>query len=289
MLNWIAEGFIFTGACVLAGALFPVNHLVKQLPPGQVRRRWVLLTALIVCFILGYLSYAALIWGQPVTSMELIVSGVFLLGAGFVWLTATLALQTAVDIRRVTLLEQENITDPLMGIYNRRYLDRRLEEEFARARRYGLPLSLVMVDIDHFKRVNDLYGHQVGDLVLKYLGELVLHAVRETDIIARYGGEELVIIAPNTLSGPAALLADRLRQHIEAHDLVVSSQTNQRLNIRITVSAGVGSLHEGDSDCLCLIHRADDALYQAKQEGRNRVSVFDSSTTRAAAAADCPV
>jgi len=125
--------------------------------------------------------------------LDLIVPSVFFFGAGFVWLTATLSLHTAIDIRRVTVLEHENITDPLIGIYNRRYLDRRLQEEFIRARRYSLPLSVLLLDIDHFKRVNDAYGHQVGDLVLSYLGKLLLSAIRATDIIARYGGEEILI------------------------------------------------------------------------------------------------
>jgi len=287
MLNILAETLVFTGACILLSALIPVNHLIRQLPSGRVRRRWVLLTGLILFFILGYLSYAVMVWGSPVTGLDLIVPGVFLLGAGFVWMTATLSLQTAVDVRRVTLLEHENITDPLMGIYNRRYLDRRLEEEYSRAQRYGLPLSLLMVDIDHFKQVNDRYGHQVGDLVLKYLSQLILHAVRESDIVARYGGEELLIISPNTTAASAAALAERLRQHIETHDLVVTSEANHRLEIRITVSVGVATLGQGEIGCICLVQQVDEALYRAKQDGRNRVHVHEAAAGRAAIPADC--
>jgi diguanylate cyclase (GGDEF)-like protein len=99
----------------------------------------------------------------------------------FVWLTTSLSLQTAVDLRRMDLLETENITDPLTKVYNRRYLDRRLEEEVARAERYALKLSVLMLDIDHFKRINDTYGHQGGDVTLSTLGNLLKASLRDVD------------------------------------------------------------------------------------------------------------
>ena len=230
------------------------------------------MVALIVVFVVGYVSYLVVFWGRAADGSALIVPGIFFLGAGFVWLTANLSLQTATDIRRVVLLEKDTITDPLIGIYNRRYLDRRLEEECARARRYQLPLFVLLLDIDHFKRVNDLYGHPAGDQVLIYLGKLILQAIRESDIVARYGGEELLIIAPNTSAASAMSLAERLRQTVETHALMLSSGSDQRQEVRITVSIGVAGTTREMADPRQLFENADVALYRAKQEGRNRVS-----------------
>ncbi|MBI5605350.1 MAG: GGDEF domain-containing protein [Deltaproteobacteria bacterium] len=278
MFNLLAEGLVINGALILTAALFRVRRLVTQLPSSHVRRQWYGLTVLIIIFLLGYASYALAFWGFHRAWLDLIVPVIFFLGAVFVWLTATLSLQTAIDVRRVTILEYESITDPLIGIYNRRYLDRRLAEEYARAQRHALPLSILLLDIDFFKRINDVHGHQAGDAVLNYLGRLILTAVRASDIVARYGGEEILIITPHTTTVAAAELAERLRQYVESHELVLTGETGQQ-KIRITVSIGVASPTLDMNDCQCLVEGADRALYQAKEEGRNRISVYD--TTRA--------
>jgi diguanylate cyclase (GGDEF)-like protein len=275
MFNVLSNILVIAGTCILIGALFLVRQLIAQLPAGLVRRRWYILSIFIGFFVLGYISYTAVFWSRHTAWLDLIVPSVFFFGAGFVWLTATLSLHTAIDIRRVTVLEHENITDPLIGIYNRRYLDRRLQEEFVRARRYSLPLSVLLLDIDHFKRINDAYGHQVGDLVLSYLGKLLLSAIRATDIIARYGGEEILIIAPSTTASSAVALAERIRQHVETHELVLTSEPNKRQAIRITVSVGVVELDQEAADSQGLVHNADEALFRAKREGRNRVVLHD--------------
>jgi len=124
----------------------------------------------VVFFLAGYLAFAAFNWGKLDRPSDLLVPGVFFFGAVFVWLVTALSLQTVVDLKRMSTLEHENITDALMGIHNRRYLDSRLDEEVARAKRYGLELSVLLMDIDHFKEINDRYGHQVGDLTLANLG-----------------------------------------------------------------------------------------------------------------------
>ncbi len=275
IINLLSEGLVVAGAGILIAALFPVRRLIIQLPGGKIRARWYTLTGLISVFIIGYISYTFVIWGQHSSWADLIVPGVFFLGAGFVWLTANLSLQTATDVRRVTILERESIIDPLTEVYNRRYLDRRLNEECALARRHALPLSALLIDIDHFKQINDDCGHQVGDMVLSYLGRLLLQAIRETDIVARYGGDELMIIAPNTSTSMAGTLAERLRQHVETHQLVLTNISNNPQEVRFTVSIGVASLDEGIPDCQAFIQNIDTALYRAKQEGRNRTFVFD--------------
>jgi diguanylate cyclase (GGDEF)-like protein len=271
MLNLLAIGLVLAATGVLLSALVPVGQLIRQIPAGPVRRRWYFLAALIVFFVLGYLGYLIVSWGRAADGSALIVPGTFFLGAGFVRITATLSLQAATDIRRVVLLERDTITDPLTGIYNRRYLDRRLEDECARARRYQLPLFVLLLDIDHFKRVNDAYGHPAGDEVLIYLGKLILQAVREADIVARYGGDEVLIIAPNNNLASAMALAERLRQTVETHALTLTSGPDQRQEIRITVSIGVAGTSRDMSDSRQLLENADVALYRAKQDGRNRV------------------
>ena len=273
MFAWAANLLVIAGAVILVCSLFPVRRFLVQLPPGQMRRRWSFMTALIVAFVAGYLGYAGNFWHQAEALHDLIVPVVFFAGAGFVWLSCNLSLQSVNDMRRVILLEQENITDPLSGIYNRRYLERRLEEEFTRARRYGLPLSILLIDIDHFKQTNDEFGHQAGDLVLSYLGKLILNGVRASDIAARYGGDELMIISPNTSLALAAALAERLRSQIESHALVLTSEPGQRREIRITVCAGVATCHAATGNCQELVKDADEALYRAKTSGRNRVAL----------------
>lgn len=163
--------------------------------------------------------------------------------------------------------------DPLVGIYNRRYLDRRIKEEIVRACRYALPLAVLLIDVDRFKRINDKHGHQAGDLVLSRLGELIFQTIRQSDIAARYGGEELLIIAPNTTVSSAGALAERLRQRVETHELKLAKGPDQLPEIHITVSIGVAGLSDETADGEKIIRNADEALYRAKQEGRNRTVV----------------
>jgi diguanylate cyclase (GGDEF)-like protein len=275
MLTIMANALVILGLVILAATFSPVRKLILQLPSGKVRRRWIFQSGLIGVFLLGYLGYAAVSWSHPADFFDLIVPAVFFFGAIFVWMTMTLSLQTAMDIRRVTLLEQENITDALIGVYNRRYLDRRLTEEFQRAQRYKTPISLLLIDIDHFKNVTDTYGHPVGDMVLRYWGDLILGSVRASDVVARYGGEEILVIAPNTPAPAALALAERIRANIESHELVLTSEASKRQAIRITVSIGVAGLTPTVDTVERVLKIADGALYRAKNEGRNRVVLGD--------------
>jgi diguanylate cyclase (GGDEF)-like protein len=165
-------------------------------------------------------------------------------------------------------LEQISITDGLTQVYNRRYFMERLRQEVKRVSRYGPPASLLMIDIDHFKKVNDTYGHQAGDVVLCNVAGLVRAALRETDLFARYGGEEFVLLATGTEQAGAFILAERLRKLIEGS---VFTQGGNR--IAVTVSIGIGVWETSISeDFEELIRRADTALYRAKEQGRNRYS-----------------
>ena len=159
------------------------------------------------------------------------------------------------------------ITDGLTGLYNRRYFMAQVDTELSKARRHRLDLSLVMVDADHFKAVNDTYGHDVGDVVLKSLANAAKSCLREHDVLARYGGEEFVMLLPHTDLNGAVVVAERVRSTVERQDVVFDG--GQILHI--TVSLGVASLSEPVASRMELLKNADLALYQAKELGRNRV------------------
>jgi diguanylate cyclase (GGDEF)-like protein len=260
---------------ILVGSFFSLHQLIKRLSPGQIRRWWSLMGFFTLLFIIGYIGYAVIFWYQHNSWIDLIVPVMFFAGACFVWLAFGLSLQAAIDMRRVNLLEQENITDALTGMYNRRYLDRRLGEEYARFERYAVPLCIILVDLDEFKEINDVYGHQVGDLALNHVGKLIRKTIRTTDVVARYGGDEFMIITPNIHTGTAAVLAERIRQQVEKGPLLLSAGSFSRQGIPLTVSAGVvGCDYTGDT-IQKLVQRVDEALYSAKEAGRNKVVVGD--------------
>lgn len=160
-----------------------------------------------------------------------------------------------------------SITDGLTGIFNRRHLMETMDKEFSRALRHKEPLSFIMVDIDHFKKVNDTYGHQVGDLVLKDTAKILGEALRKSDIIGRYGGEEFCIILPETSLDGAVRVAEHLRMVIDTHLF-----ENGEVSLHTTASLGVSGFPEsGAASATELCRLADEALYRAKAGGRNRV------------------
>lgn len=161
-------------------------------------------------------------------------------------------------------LVELNTRDALTGIYNRRFLESRLKEECERQTRYRRPLSLIMMDIDFFKKVNDTHGHQGGDLILQSVARKAASAIRKTDVIARYGGEEFCCLLPETGAEGAETAAESLRKDIEQLENLFDDKL-----IKVTVSLGISSFMVDDSPDT-LLKRADDALYQAKNAGRNR-------------------
>jgi len=163
-------------------------------------------------------------------------------------------------------------TDSLTGLENRRHIETRLEEMFEHAKRLAEPFSCVMVDLDKFKSVNDEYGHQVGDVVLKQLARILKNEVREIDHAGRYGGEEFILLLTGTVLDAAVTFAERVRRAIEEHTFTFEGGSLKR-----TASFGVaGWPHPKISNCDALVRAADDALYVAKETGRNRVVRFDS-------------
>ena len=165
--------------------------------------------------------------------------------------------------------ERLAITDPLTSLFNRRFLEEKLSNELIRAKAYNNYLSIVMADIDHFKRINDTYGHKVGDEVLKALALILKANTRGNDTVARYGGEEFVIILSNVSKYDAYRIAERIRLEVED-----TSFEEIGVPEKITVSFGISCFPEDGEDAIDLLKKADQALYQAKSQGRNRVVVF---------------
>ncbi|WP_434580333.1 GGDEF domain-containing protein [Pseudomonas sp. Z5-35] len=162
---------------------------------------------------------------------------------------------------------QSALRDPLTGTGNRIAMDQTLEREIDMARRHMQPLSLLMLDIDHFKRINDSHGHGVGDEVLKAVADSIKHQLRNVDMVFRFGGEEFLILLSNTSRDAAALVGERLRYAAQAQDYFAAGT-----RIELTVSLGCATLLPAES-AESLLRRADSALYVAKREGRNRLAM----------------
>jgi diguanylate cyclase len=177
--------------------------------------------------------------------------------------------------QEITVLQQnldavrnESLTDPLTSLSNRKYFDDTLAKAIADARARGEALSLMMTDVDHFKKFNDSYGHLTGDQVLRLVAISVKQNVKGQDIAARYGGEEFAVVLPNTVLRSAITVADHIRRAVMTKELMKRS-TGEHLG-RVTISVGVAALQPHDS-AQSLIERADNCLYAAKRSGRNRV------------------
>ena len=170
--------------------------------------------------------------------------------------------------QRTEVLKWLAITDPLTGLFNRRYFIEKLEAEFRRSRRYRHDLSLMMMDIDHFKKVNDRHGHQIGDEVLKKITSMIYNQFRDPDISCRYGGEEFAVMLPETPLKDAFRAAERMRKEAARADLSVEER-----RIGLTLSIGLASIRDPRVNSYDdLIKVADDNLYRAKRKGRNRVA-----------------
>jgi diguanylate cyclase (GGDEF)-like protein len=185
------------------------------------------------------------------------------------------ALSNAASVAR---LEELATTDGLTGCFNKRYFHDELKQRLQAAQRFGRKLSLIIVDLDHFKAVNDTYGHHTGDIVIQELGQILRRLKRETDVVARFGGEEFCVLCEETTSEGAFLLAERVRQELEH----TTFETDLG-NLKITASLGLATYPEHGKDKQALFAAADRALYAAKHNGRNQVCVPAAVAGRASA------
>lgn len=165
-------------------------------------------------------------------------------------------------------LQEQSTQDPLTGLFNRRYLVDAMARELARCAHAGLPLSILLVDIDHFKRINDGFGHQAGDAVIVHLAQLLRQQARVGDVVCRYGGEEFLLLCPEMPQAAALERAQQYRASFAAQPLLVGNAS-----IPVTLSAGVATFPEHGDSANALIRSADEALYRAKDLGRNRVEL----------------
>lgn len=236
-------------------------------------------TAIVILFGTTYLSARGYIDYAPILQANGATAGTF----PMFWLRTTLLIYALPHLvlllslsawviqrwhRREEEVKQLSLVDPLTQISNRRQILMDAERELMRARRLGTSLSLVMVDLDHFKGINDNHGHQVGDLVLRTSASLIAGTVRESDMVGRYGGEEFLLVLPDTALPGAREVAERCRQHLEETHLSVEGLAD----LKISGSFGLAST-DGCMNCSAeqLIQAADAALYRAKEQGRNRV------------------
>ncbi len=207
--------------------------------------------------------------GSPVTDEDVEVLGMLCDALGLAVQNAALA---AAGEKLRALAEKDDLT----GINNRRRLLEAFQREIDRARRYGKTLSLVLIDVDHFKRWNDVHGHHVGDEVLKVVAQIISSVSRDIDVFGRYGGEEFVVVLPETPVDHAMVYAERLRATIESQGEAVSER---HPGCALSVSVGISSMNARGDDADRMIQRADAALYAAKRHGRNRVCVDMESRT----------
>lgn len=227
----------------------------------------------------GYSFWIGLIWGLPVPAvafwflspMDWNLTGI-LPGSGFLGFGILLypiftgfvfAAAGSVIQHYFQRLEEESVRDYLTGLYNYRFFRRELPRRLREARRYGRTFSVVLCDIDHFKRINDKYGHKVGDDVLREFAEILEELTRKSDLVFRYGGEEFAVLLPETQLDGGAELAERIREYVAKHDFGIDQQ--------VTLSAGVAQYPDdadyGDDP----VQLVDARLYEAKERGRNRV------------------
>lgn len=216
-------------------------------------------------------------WGLAVTVLLVALCGQMVLNSRNALGRERRLVRTAAQLREVSAeLDRLARTDPLTGIPNRRAFFELFGIEFRRSRRYGRYLSILMLDLDHFKDVNDLWGHPFGDYVLRETASIISANIRESDVPGRYGGEEFSLVLPEAGLDHAEQAAEKLRKAVEAFEFRSDGiPPANEPPVKLTISIGIASLPvEPDQDEFELIRRADQALYEAKRTGRNRVCVF---------------
>jgi diguanylate cyclase (GGDEF)-like protein len=185
-----------------------------------------------------------------------------------------LAEQASIALERATLQEQAvslGVTDELTKLYNTRYLDQALDREARRCRRYGSIMALIFLDLDEFKRINDQHGHLMGSQCLTELAQIMMKSVRDVDILARYGGDEFVVILPETTVSTARAVAERLHEAITSHIFL----SEQGIKARLTASLGIAGFPDHAQSKEELLRKADEAMYRAKAEGPNKIHVAE--------------
>lgn len=268
--------FLISGICLYAASIFTVQQLVKKLPLGEVRNNWKILSFFIVGFMVGYAVYMYLLLTGKVASASITYPAMCLAASAFVLLLCFLTYQTTRDISEAIAMEQASIIDPVLDIYNRRYFDRRIDEETQRSRRYNQPLSIILFEVDKFQSVISSHGKLVGDVVLRKVSDFLVASVRSSDIVAKYDENRIVIATTQTKPDMAIMLADRLRGEIEKLEVLPESEKTDEA-LHVTVTAGVSCVEDRIKSGFDLVDVAEKAINRAEKDGRNRVYAYDPS------------
>lgn len=282
-------GLIMFDQDVFLSGLFGADNQPVLGPYDPARHRVLFPTASLVPASVAILPLTR--WGQLVGSLNLgsVRADRFRAGmaTNFIEWLAAVASVCLENVANNERLKHIGLTDALTGVHNRRYFEQRLREEVDRALRKGFPLSCLLVDLDHFKSVNDRHGHLIGDVVLREVAEQIKDQLRLSDAMARYGGEEFAVLLVQTHAGSARAIAERIRERIAAQSIKLPDGSR----LHITLSIGIATMMEEqrgvdvDARARDLVGRADSALYTAKHSGRNRVVTDAPAATASRAAA----
>lgn len=262
---------LIIGVVFCVKALLSIKLLVLELPEGALKKRWNILRNLMFFFILSYGLVGIAFWllSEELNAfLALGVSFILALGGLFAYFVGQLALQTINDVRDLALLQHESITDGLTGLRNRRYFDQRIHEEVMLSLRYKMPLTLILLDVDHFKKINDTYGHNTGDLVLIETARILQKNVRANEAAFRLGGDEFLMILPD--------IKDRqeLRQAKERLAKSFASEFSLAdLSEKLTLSIGTSLYPEDGQDIDALLQIADEEMYADKKEQKSRLAL----------------
>ena len=277
MLNSAASRIILSGT-LFGGGMLALAVLINHLHDGvKQSARWLMVGGFLLGAAAMFSRTVSAIIDPPETSRLLapgLLQALSFFAGHAVMLTTSVGFLVLHKDRAEQSAQRLAVTDPLTGTFNRRTFLELAEKEIARSRRAGSALSLVLLDLDHFKRINDQHGHVVGDGVLIRFTKIVQGCLRREDLLVRYGGEEFCVLLPDVALDGAVALAERIRQSVERTGFGGSSP------LRVTVSAGVARLGREDSDDIAhLLKRADEAMYGAKAAGRNQVMAYPENST----------
>jgi diguanylate cyclase (GGDEF)-like protein len=237
-----------------------INDLAKSL------RRMIFVNMLVLTLIIPFVLLAL---GVDTSKIAMITatSGFVLCAANFLFISSYCVRKTETTLTSsYESMQNDYLYDELTQVYNRRAGLIRLNEEFARAKRNNSAFSVAMVDADYFKKINDTYGHIAGDNILTHIASTLRGGLRECDVVIRYGGEEFLVLLPETSSKTAAMPLDRLRSRLSKNNYAYNGY-----QIPVSISIGIATISALDDDPAQVVHRADNALYTAKKTGRNRV------------------
>jgi diguanylate cyclase (GGDEF)-like protein len=260
----ISGKVLSTGSPMLVADIDADDRILQEKRPRYKTRSFISIPLKLDSRIIGVMNIADKITGEVFSEedLQLLIS----IGA-----YASVAIERSRFYEKNEELKRISITDPLTGLLNRRYFQERMSEEIERSRRHHLPLSLIMIDVDDFKSVNDTLGHPVGDEVLKIMARCLRNCIRTIDVAARYGGEEFTVILPQTTKADAQTIAERICTDVNRLDLPFTT-SDQKLVL--SASLGLATYPEDAESMEDLIRNADVALYAAKSQGKNRVVIF---------------